>query len=447
MPSGVVPQLPPQLPPLPPQPSLATPSNWKLHYPPEDIIIPVSSSFPPSSWTTTSGPGPLRQTNSTSPRRLPNPSQQRVAGDSSSLSHPGHALSSSNPSSSSGRLAHSHSRSGPRVPLPVLPSASSAEPIVISPPTRTHSRSVSIPAIRPPPTSRPNHTGEDPHGIPPQPPAADKDVSRPLHKPPKHAPPPLPLLDQVPVREQSLPPRQTSAMIDGAALPIQTTSITRSPETPQSAPPLRPQVTRLNSSPRSTPSMDQRQTPSPTASPVPVPLPAPSRRSDRETGTEQGREKEKSRAKLNGHREFVVLSPDQPFMDARLPKRPPTPPKARSTGLPSTPAPKSRPGTAPSNRTHTASEHTPEPRLQDAPSARSPPPSASTAAARGQTVDLVLRPLPGLFTNNTNSISPAPSPQSLANITGYTRKWVVEKNGKRLTQDTMVVAQQLRMLR
>ena len=30
---------------------------------------------------------------------------------------------------------------------------------------------------------------------------------------------------------------------------------------------------------------------------------------------------------------------------------------------------------------------------------------------------------------------------------GYARKWVLEKNGKRLTQDTLVVAQQLRMLR
>ncbi|TBU36169.1 hypothetical protein BD309DRAFT_1024572 [Dichomitus squalens] len=49
------------------------PSNWELHYPPEEITIPVN--FPPSSWTTISGPGPLRQANSTSPRRLPNPSQ------------------------------------------------------------------------------------------------------------------------------------------------------------------------------------------------------------------------------------------------------------------------------------------------------------------------------------------------------------------------------------
>ena len=462
MPSGVVPQLPPQLPPLSPQPSLATPSNWKLHYPPEDIHIPHGS-FPPSSWATASGHAPLRRANSTSPRRLPDPLQQQpVAGDSS-LPRAGHAPSSSDSGSSSGRRSHSHSRSGSRVPLPILPSASSSEPIVISPPTRTHSRSVSIPAIRPPPTSRPNHAGKDTHKNLPRSSAADKDATRPLPKPPKHAPPPpLPLLDQLPVREQSSPippPKQTSAHADSSAPPIQAASV--SPATPQSAPLLRPPVKRHNSSPRSTPNIDSRHTPSPAPSPVSVPLSAPVRRSERDKPAERGREKDKSRMKPRGHAEFVVLNPDPPLEhsfdrggpDSAPPlplKRPPTPPKARSAGLPSTPAPRSRIGGPPSSRSRTTSEHTPTPRRQDAAPVRSPPPSAFTATTRGPTVDVAVavRTPPGLIVNNsTNSTNPAPAPQSLATITGYARKWVLEKNGKRLTQDTAVVAQQLRMLR
>ena len=39
---------------------------------------------------------------------------------------------------------------------------------------------------------------------------------------------------------------------------------------------------------------------------------------------------------------------------------------------------------------------------------------------------------------------PAPAP---APPTAYARKWVLEKKGKRLTQDSIVVVQQLRMLR
>lgn len=65
---------------------------------------------------------------------------------------------------------------------------------------------------------------------------------------------------------------------------------------------------------------------------------------------------------------------------------------------------------------------------------------------RGVEVAVSLRTSPGTDAR-TVTVTPAPPPKVQKTSEPPTRKWVLERKGKRLTQDSMVVAQQLRMLR
>ncbi|OJT12741.1 hypothetical protein TRAPUB_10689 [Trametes pubescens] len=103
---------------------------------------------------------------------------------------------------------------------------------------------------------------------------------------------------------------------------------------------------------------------------------------------------------------------EPPPMPASAPTRAPTPPrpKPRPTGLPATP------------------------RRQD----------DNRGSERGRSTQ------PAPVTIRASPVrGPEPSPSAWAKQSNdqYTRKWVLEKKGKRLTQDSMVVAQQLRLLR
>lgn len=426
-----VPRLPPQLPPFSPQPSFASPSNWTVHHRREEGG--VQASLPTSS----SGNG---SDSPSPPRPLPDPFEKVSVANSSLLSPPGSGLASASLDPSAGGRSRSHSRS--RVPIPILPSASSSEPIVISPPGRAHSRSISNGTPpRPPPTSRPNAAGKV-YGLPPRPAPVEKDASRPLPKVPKHVPPQLPIPDPTSASKQSrpgLPPRKSSLSTDSAPLLQPPT-----PFTPQSAPPFRAPLKSHNSEtlPQVKRGGKPIAVPSPVASPVPSPISAPVEKTkERELIEERLRQKRNERAK------FIALRRDQPFIlglltenrDAEhdepdtspdlLPSRPLTPPTMLSPTLPSI----VRPGSTDSR--HRDSSRTP-----------SPPPFAYSSVSRGHRgeVAMAVRPPPGLL-----GVAPdrATSPHRQINGAGYSRKWVVEKNGKRLTQDTIVAAQQLRMLR
>ncbi|KAI1791244.1 hypothetical protein LXA43DRAFT_432552 [Ganoderma leucocontextum] len=411
-------RLPPQLPPLSPQQSLASPSNWTPHHPLGEGGVPASLPSSP-------------------PRQLPDPFEHLPVASAPSLSPTAPGLSLPGLDTSSGGRSRSHSRS--RVPIPILPSASSSEPIVISHPTRAHSRSVSSSTPpKPPPTSRPNGTGKA-YGLPPRPSLVDKDASRPLPRVPKHTPAQLPIPDRASTPKQSrptLPPRKSSLSSDSAPL-LQPPS---TPWTPQSAPPMRAPLKRHDSETllQMKGATKPLAIPSPVPSPVPSPISAPV-----EKTKERERMEERLRQKRNERAKYMALRRDQPFILGLLtenhdadnsepdtsPERPLTPPAMLSPTVPAIVRP-----------------HTPSGRHQDSSRTPSPAPFAYSSVSRSRNVEVAMtvRPPPGLLNASTDR---AESPQRQAHGTGYARKWVLEKNGKRLTQDTIVVTQQLRMLR
>ncbi|RPD78466.1 hypothetical protein L226DRAFT_568101 [Lentinus tigrinus ALCF2SS1-7] len=443
--------MPPQLPPLPPQPSLTTPSNWKLHYPPEDINLP------PSSWSAPIPTQPLRRSKSTNtslPRRLPEPSDQ-VAGDSATRAGPSALpfFSGSKPRS------HSRSRSNSRVPLPVVPSASSPELMIISPPMRTHSRSVSIGTAKPP-TSRPSSADKD----------KERDPSRAFAKVPRQLPPPpLPLLERVPIRDQSLPASCPGVLKPSKSSPSPALPTPATPPVILSAPP-RPAITRQHSSPHVKALAEAPvPMPSPSASPASIHTPrsAPVRRPDQEKERERERERLRERAKSRERRKdsdqrpvLVANNPDEPFLNmhiesapVRAPIRAPTPPRPRTastTARPPFPIQSIRNNTMPSSWKHQES--------RTGGAVVSPTPRPAPIRGRGIEVAVTLHTSPGVAMTVTSSTvtetpPPAPPKEKVSEPPRQkaseppTRKWVLERKGKRLTQDTMVVAQQLRMLR
>ncbi|KAI8975876.1 hypothetical protein BD414DRAFT_497198 [Trametes punicea] len=337
----------PQLPPIPPQTPFVTDGYpWERHYP-QTSWAPLTSIDPGRGKPTSPG---MRV------RPLPVP-----------------PLATTPPSSSVGVVSslprsqfrtHSRSRSGPRVPI--LPSASSAEPIVISPPPRMHSRSASavLPKPPPPPTAADSTAKAHP-----------RSKSRPLP-----LPIPIPSKDSIPsadhdlVRSESLP------------LPLERTLA--------SAPPA-PQSVRRHASP---PHPREQEA-------VQIPMSAPGRKPDSSLSH--------SRAifvSVSSDKSFLSL--DAPASDpVSAPVRIPTPPRSKQkVGLPATPRRQDDNGNVERGR-----------------SAQSA--SIGARASPSQVPD----PTSGPHSNRTGD--------------GYTRKWVLEKKGKRLTQDTIVVAQQLRLLR
>ncbi|KAI0371111.1 hypothetical protein BV20DRAFT_993919 [Pilatotrama ljubarskyi] len=334
----------PQLPPIPPQtPFVSDRYPWERHY-------------PSSSWSTSTVPVDPGRSKSTSPGRRPRPLP--VPPPLSSVGPSSLAEVVSPPRAES--RSHSHSRSCSRVL--VLPSASTAEPIVISPPARTHSRSVSTAMPKLPP--RPSTT--DPGGR-----LHSRSKSRPLPLPP----PPKDIFaseGRILVRTESLPlPKPTAISAPAVAQPLRyhTSSRSTRPEeaVPMSAPAPRAQThSRLRSSAR--PGLSHSDHPSP---PLEVPPPIPT--------------------------------------SARA--RAPTPPRPKPrVGLPATP------------------------RRQDdnRGTERGRSPQVSAAAMRA---------------NPGRGLEQESSPRPKRVVDEFARKWVLEKKGKRLTQDTMVVAQQLRLLR
>ncbi|KAH9858551.1 hypothetical protein C2E23DRAFT_864455 [Lenzites betulinus] len=304
MPADV--QTVPQLPPIAPQtPFTADNYPWERHYPP--------SSWPPSLPT-----ADLRRTKSTSPNA-------RILPGSSVLAE-----------------SRSHSRSGSRVL--VLPSASTAEPIVISPPARTHSRSASAAMSRPLPQPSTSDSTVRSH-------TRSKSRPLPLPLPPKD---PLQYADHLLSRTESLPLPRTSAMSAPAA----------------AQPPSEPAI--LRSAP-----VHRMESSHPHAHPRPRPI--------------------------------FGASPGQPHVPRETP--PPIPASAPARpGLPATP------------------------RRQD----------DNRGKERGrspQMAPVTVRSSP------KRSLEPAPSAWAKQPNDQFARKWVLERNGKRLTQDAMVVAQQLRLLR
>ena len=429
MPGNAVYQVPPQLPPLPAQPSLASPSSWKLHYPPEDVL------FPPSSWATSTPPHRLRRSNSTSPPRpLPDPLDY-VAGDSTGRPRAGTGSSTS----SSRSRTHSHSRSNSRVPIPVLPSASSSELVMVPPPIRTHSKSKSVGLVkltRPLAADGEKEMPHYPHALP-FPVASDREKSalRPLPivpRVPKPPPPPLPLPDRAPVRDHSISALTQPAMHVASPAPATLPHTSN----PSSAPP-RAQLRRMNSTPHMRRAPEPVPVPLPITSPVPsTPQSAPVRRKE----SLQVRE----RARSNGaHRErpvLIVLNPDEPFLNMHIPEHiPESAPVRAPIRAPTPPKPRSATHTLPSTPTNRGN------RIQQTPSSWRPPQSstgrvvAAPTPVRGRTmeVSLAIRTSPTVAEPD----SPPRKPEGVA------RKWVLEKKGKRLTQDSLVVAQQLRMLR
>ncbi|KAI0717283.1 hypothetical protein C8T65DRAFT_707332 [Cerioporus squamosus] len=404
---GDLPQMPPQLPPLPPQPSLATPSNWKLHYPPEDI------SLPPSSWSAPTPTQPIRRsksTNTSSPRRLPEHSEQ-VAGDSATRAGPS---TTPFPATSQPR-SHSHSRSHSQL-------------MIISPPIRTHSRSVSIGGVKPP-TARPSSADKD----------KEKDASRILPRLPKQLPPPpLPLVDRVPIRDQSLLASCPGVLKPNTYAPSPALPTPASPPVILSAP-SRQTLKRHNSSPH----MKPMPFPSVSPSSIHTPRSAPVRR-EREKERLRERAKSRERRKDSDHRPvLIVLNPDEPFLNMhvetapiRVPVRAPTPPRPRAASSATRPPPSSQSG-----RSHQTPSSWKHQESQPGRAVMAPSP----IRGRGVEVAVSLRTNPGAA--RTVTVTPATPPKVQKTSEPPSRKWVLERKGKRLTQDSMVVAQQLRMLR
>lgn len=340
----------PQLPPIPPQTPFGAGADrypWERHY-------------PVSSWSTSVIPTESGRSKSTSPvtrlRALAVPSLPSSSTLGEIVIPPPRSQSRS----------HSHSRSGSRVL--VLASASTAEPIVISPPARTHSRSVSAAMSKLPPTPRasPAEPAVRPY-------TRTKSRPLPLPLPPKD---PLQHGDRALVRTESLPlPRLTPASAPAAAHPARhhTTPLSEQPEevAPLSAPPRRagPSHSHVHSRAMLVTITQQTHVPQlPLKEPPPIPASAP------------------------------VRAPTPPR------------PKPRPAGLPATP------------------------RRQD----------DNRGSERGRSTE----PAPvTIRASPVRGLEPAPSTWAKQHNDEYARKWVLEKKGKRLTQDSMVVAQQLRLLR
>ena len=118
---------------------------------------------------------------------------------------------------------------------------------------------------------------------------------------------------------------------------------------------------------------------------------------------------------VNTERSFLSLDAPPPI-PASAPVRAPTPPRPKpKVGLPATPRRQDNNGQRERGRSTQTT-------------------IASTPAVRS-------RPPP------QEGLDPTSSPRAKRSGDDYARKWVLEKKGKRLTQDTMVVAQQLRLLR
>ncbi|KAI0743382.1 hypothetical protein C8Q80DRAFT_1272086 [Daedaleopsis nitida] len=419
MPSDAVYHIPPQLPPLPPQPSLASPSNWKLHYPPEEIQLP------PSSWSTAMPQSTLKRSNSTSPpRRLPDPYEQ-VAGDSSTGSR---ARVVPFPTSSDPRKrTHSHSRSNSRVPIPVLPSASSSELVMVSPPLRTLSRSASVTLSKHP---HPPLSTADPAAKEKQ-----QDHMRFLPRVPKQPPPPLPLPDHVPVRNHSLqqPPLHSKPLMPVAASSPQLPTPT-SPPVPFSAPP-RPLTKYRNAS-----------------SPTPGLPASPALRSAPVHRMEKERLRERTHTKSSGRRDerpvLVVLNPDEPFNNMHIPL-----PKSGPESAPVRPPIRAPTPPKPREREESRAHPTRQPSSWKHPESTTGRIIAAPVPERGRTmeVSMEIRTSAGRSAHVSGPESRRAQTQGSSSSSGaaqsLARKWVLEKNGKRLTQDSIVVAQQLRMLR
>ncbi|KAI0768732.1 hypothetical protein BD413DRAFT_614235 [Trametes elegans] len=284
--------------------------------------------------------------------------------------------------------SHSHTRSASRVV--VQPSTPSAEPIMLSPPARTHSRSVSSAAEKKP--ARPS-TADPATRVP------HRTKSRPLPLP---LPPKDYLHDAIP--EQFLPP-VNRILARTESLPI--------PKPPPVSAPVRTQSARPETSP------ETRRAKEATLPSAPL----------RRLG---------SPPRPRAHTMFVTVETDQSFLslDAAphlagcVPVRAPTPPKPRlKAGLPATPRRQDNRG---SDREHE--------RERGRSTHVATPPVAATAprASPGS------GPAPGSASATRTKQPPPPSSSSTG---GFARKWVLEKKGKRLTQDSTVVAQQLRLLR
>ncbi|KAI0674761.1 hypothetical protein C8Q78DRAFT_1066714 [Trametes maxima] len=309
----------PQLPPLPPQtPFVADHYPWERHYPSTSI-------------SSTSTQSDSERSKSTSPKTrllvLPFPPLPGIAGPST-------MSDVVPPPARSQTRTHSHSRNGSRVL--VVPSASSTDLVIVSPPARTHSRSVSAAASK--------------HPHPPRSTPADPAQPMPAHKrtnPCRYRSPWLPLLLLLPDLHATIPPRDRNI-------------------------------------PPSTPLL---------------PLPIRSRAMP---------------AAQNSEQPFLATDAP-PWAPVSAPARAPTPPRPKArTGLPATPR---RPGDS-----------------RGFERGRSPQMQPVTTVTRGSP-----GPIAGLEQGSSSGAKPSG--------TEFARKWVLEKNGKRLTQDSIVVAQQLRMLR
>ncbi|KAI0644575.1 hypothetical protein C8Q79DRAFT_781590 [Trametes meyenii] len=291
------------------------------------------------------------------------------------------------------------------LPFPPLPGVAgpSIMPDVASPPplsqSRAHSHSrngsrvLVVPSasstdlvIVPPPArthSRSVSAAAPKHSHPPRPTAADPSQSAPAHKRTKSRPLPLPL----PPKGHPMPTNQV--LVRTESLPM--------PRPVAVSAPVAPRPIRHHTSPR--PDFLAESTPNS----------APVRQVDASTL--------RSRAILaTQSSEQLFLATDAPLRaPISAPARAPTPPKPKARqGLPATPR---RPG---DNR---GTERGRSPQMQP--------------------VTTVTRGSPGPVAGLEQGSSPRAKPSG----TEFARKWVLEKNGKRLTQDSIVVAQQLRMLR
>ncbi len=111
----------------------------------------------------------------------------------------------------------------------------------------------------------------------------------------------------------------------------------------------------------------------------------------------------------------------------RAPIRAPTPPKSRPIAHTIHATPSSRANRQPMPSWKQSESPIPERSI------------ATSIPVRGRTVEMAV----AVRTSPKVDSDSAPTKTQ----EGYARKWVLEKRGKRLTQDTVVIAQQLRMLR
>ncbi|KAI0829899.1 hypothetical protein BC628DRAFT_1359258 [Trametes gibbosa] len=337
----------PQLPPIPPQtPFVADHYPWERHYPPSSWPASIPSVVPGRSKSTSPN---------TQLRTLPIP----LLSGTSFIAE----VIIPSPRSQS----RSHSRSGSRVP--VLPSASTAEPIVISPPARTHSRSASAVMSK----------------LPPRPPVLDPPTVR-SHTRSKSRPLPLPI-----------PPKDPLQSADSLLSRSESLSISKTNPNPV---PAATQPVRIHAGP-----LHQL----PRRNEAAIPMSAPVHQVESSHSLAHPRP-----------RPIFEASQSQPHLPLDTP---PPIPASVPVRAPTPPRPKARPGLPAT------------PRRQD--DRRGVERGRSTQAAA---VTVQSSPKPRGLDSVPNTWGQQPNDQ-------FARKWVLEKNGKRLTQDSMVVAQQLRLLR